>query len=324
MICIMREVRVSIVSRGPKATLGKRENQAILAAVKGLIEKVSRDKPDIILLPEIFANHPEDMAGEVSSTAASAAKAAQTVAGPLSEELSGLARKYRTYIGFGLLRRSGRRLFNSLVLLDRSGKHVWTYDKTTPMPTEMSGWGETPGSRPRAFDCDFGRVAGAICFDINFLELAEIYLRQDAELILFSSAFPAGRLLDVWAIRYGFNVAGSTWYDYNRVIDCTGATVGQTSDILPCTTTVLNLNRRLVHMDFNLEKIERLLKKYAGDVVVQDLRPEATCVITSLKKGLEVTDLIREFRIERLPAYFDRSRRVRQEHGGLKVIKWGT
>ena len=320
----MREARISIVSRGPKATLGRKEDAvdetspAILTAVKGLIEKVSRDKPDIILLPEIFANHPEDM------VPASAAKAAQTVPGPLSEELSGLARKYRTYIGFGLLRRCGRRIFNSLVLLDRSGKHVWTYDKTTPMPTEMIGWGVTPGSRPRSFDCDFGRVAGAICFDINFLELAEIYLRQDAELILFSSAFPAGRLLDVWAIRYGFNLAGSTWYDYNRVIDCTGVTIGQTSDILPCTTTVLNLNRRLVHMDFNLGKIERLLKKYAGDVVVQDLRPEATCVITSLKKGLEVTDLIREFRIERLPAYFDRSRRVRQKNGGLKVIKWGT
>jgi hypothetical protein len=54
-----------------------------------------------------------------------------------------------------------------------------------------------------------------------------------------------------------------------------------------------------------------------GDVLIEDMRDEATCVITSLKPGLEVSKLIREFEIETLPAYFDRSRSVREKHGGL-------
>jgi hypothetical protein len=57
--------------------------------------------------------------------------------------------------------------------------------------------------------------------------------------------------------------------------------------------------------------------KYHGDVLVEDLRPEATCVITSLKPGLEVADLIREFKVETLPHYFARARRTRAAYGGL-------
>ncbi len=194
---------------------------------------------------------------------------------------------------------------------------MWTYDKVTPVITEMGRAGISPGKKPRVFQCDFGKIGAVICFDINFLELAEIYFREEAELILFPSAFPGGRLLDIWAIRWGFNIAASTWYDYNRIIDCTGRTVAQTSDILPYTTCILNLNRRVVHMDFNLEKLRKMLDKYKGDVLIEDMRPEALCVITSLKKGLEVSGLIREFGIITLPDYFNRSRRVRHSHGGM-------
>ena len=101
------------------------------------------------------------------------------------------------------------------------------------MPSELN-CGIAAGTMLTSYQCDFGRVGGAICFDINFSELAEIYCRQDVELLLFASNFPAGKLLDAWAVRYGFAIAGSTLYDHNRVIDCTGTTVGHTSDIMPC------------------------------------------------------------------------------------------
>jgi len=305
----MRESRISIVNARTRPH--EREEPAeIMSRARERIDKVSRDRPDLILLSELFANHPD------KQDRASAAAVAQTVPGPISEELSALARKHSTYIAFGLLRKDGDKLSNSLVLIDREGSHVWTYDKVTPMVQEMEDLGITPG-QPAWFDCGFARVGAAICFDINYLELAEIYFRQEIELLLFASAFPAGRLLDHWAVRYGFAVAGSTWYDRNRIIDCTGATVARTSDILPFTTAVMNLNRRVVHMDGNLDKLDRLRSQYKGDVLIEDMRDEATCAITSLKAGLEVSKLIREFEIEKLPAYFDRSRRVREKHGGL-------
>ena len=307
----MREARIAVVAT--RSRPAPMDNLESLEKAVERIHKVGRGRPDLILLPELFANHPD--------SARQAAEIAQSETGPIAETLAPLARRYGTYIAFGLLRRAGRRLFNSLVLLDRTGKPAWIYDKATPVVTEMRVTGIQPGRRPAPFDCDFGRIAGAICFDVNFLELAERYVRRDVELVLFSSAFPAGRLLDQWCVRYGFSLAGSTWYAHNRVLDCTGQTVAQTSDIIPYTIARLNLNRRVVHMDFNLEKIEKMLDRYRGDVLVDDLRDEAVCVITSLKKGLEVADLIREFRIETLPKYFDRSRRVRREHGGLALLQ---
>jgi hypothetical protein len=85
---------------------------------------------------------------------------------------------------------------------------------------------------------------------------------------------------------------------------------------------VLNLNRRVVHIDENWGKLDKMRTRYAGDIIVEDLRNEGTCVITSLKTGLEVADLIREFEIETLPNYLDRARRTRQQYGGLRVPEW--
>jgi predicted amidohydrolase len=310
----MRLARISIVNTHQ---LWLTEDSAtLLARAKGRIEAVGRDRPDLVLLPELFANSPKE------NTPEAAAQAAQAVPGPISEELAALARRFRAYIAFGLLRRVNERLFNSLVLLDREGQPAWIYDKVNPVDTEMTAWGETPGALPSAFNGDFGRIGAAICFDINFTELAEHYAHQDIELLLFSSAFPAGRLLDAWAVRYGLAIAGSTYYNNNRIIDCTGATVARTSDLLPYATAVLNLNRRVVHMDKNLAKLDQMRTQYAGEVIVEDLRDEALCVITSLKEGLEVAELMKEFEITPLPAYFDRSRQVRAEHGGLAIPKW--
>ncbi len=305
----MREARISIVNTH-RGTF-EEDRAVILRRTVDRIHKTSVDRPDLILVPEEFANWANQ------PTPAAAAAAAQPLDGPVTEELAALARRYRTYLAFGLLRKNGRRVFNSIVLLDRRGKVVWVYDKITPMVTEMKDLGILPGRRPRSFDCDFGRVAGAICFDINFLELGESYLRQEVELLLFPSAFPGGRLLDAWVARFGFALAQSTWYEHNRILSCTGAVVAQTSDIMPTATACLNLNRRVVHMDGNLEKLDRMRSRYRGDVLVEDLREEAVCVITSLKKGLEVSRLIREFQIETLPAYLDRSRGARRRMGGL-------
>ena len=160
----MREARVSIVVARRVAAEGE-DNAAVLARARQGIECVARDRPDLVLLSEGFANPVREF------SAKGFAACAETLPGPASEELSALARKYRTYIAFGMFRRKGRRLFNSLVLRDRAGKPVWIHDKVTPMAEEMHS-GITPGKAPRAYDTDFGRLGGAVRFDANLLELA--------------------------------------------------------------------------------------------------------------------------------------------------------
>jgi predicted amidohydrolase len=305
----MREARISIVNTAN--VINREGRDVLLDRARERIGLVARDRPDVILLTEQFANCPID------NNQCGSHGTAEDLSGPITQELAALAKEHNTYIAYGMLRRDGERFFNSMVLLDRKGKPAWIYDKITPVPYETEQCGVTPGKRPAAFNTDFGRIGAAICFDINFIEIAEAYFEQDIELLLFPSAFPAGRLLDAWAVRYGFAIAGSTWYDHNRIIDCTGATVGRTSDFCSYTTAVLNLNRRVVHMDGNMDGLDRMRTRYAGDVLIEDMREEATVAVTSLKKGLEIKDLMKEFEIESLYAYFTRSRKVRKEHGGL-------
>jgi predicted amidohydrolase len=306
----MRQARISVVNSLRAAASGE-DPAAVLQRAGEQIEKAAADRPDLVLLAELFANGPAE------HTAEAARKAAQDLGGPICASLSALARRHGMYVAFGLLRRDGERIYNSLVLLGRDGKPAWTYDKVSPVVFEMTGWGVSPGKAPRAFRTDFGTIGAAICFDVNFLELAESWQRQGVELVLFSSAFPAGRLLDAWAIRYGFAVAQSTWYDSNRIIDCTGATVARTSDILPRMTALLNLDRRVLHMDGNIDKVPAITARYGGDVLIDDMRDEALMVITSMRPGLEAADIVREFSLEPLADYLTRSRAVRASSGGL-------
>lgn len=296
----MRKVRVSTVNTRKASDINE-QTASVLARATENIRLAGKSNPDLVLLSELFANRPDEHNRDAYLAAS------EPLDGDICRQMSVLAKEVASYVAFGLLRRDGNRIFNSLVLLDRQGECVWVYDKTTPMIAEIQDYGITPGI-PSVYDCDFGRVGGVICFDINFTELAEYYQRNDVELLLFSSAFPAGRLLDAWSQRYGFAIAASSWYDSNRIIDQSANTVAHTSDLTPYATAVLNLDRRVVHMDGNLPKIQQMVDKYGPDVLVEDMRDEGLVVISSLKEGLSISELIGEFDIELMHDYFDRSR----------------
>jgi len=55
------------------------------------------------------------------------------------------------------------------------------------------------GREAPVFDCDFGRVAFAICFDLNFDELRLKYVKAKPDLIVFSSVYHGGLMQAYWA-----------------------------------------------------------------------------------------------------------------------------
>lgn len=307
----MRSARIATVNT--RAARASQSNEEVLALAEERIRAVSLDAPDLILLSEIFANRADGGDGEAIR------RAAEPVPGPLTERLGSLAAQYRTYIAFGMYRLDGEHVRNSLVLLDRSGRPVWHFDKVTPTIGEVEDSGVVPGSAPKPYDWEFGRIGGCICFDVHFLELAEHYLRRRVELVLFASAFPGGKWIDTWATMYGFTVACSTYYRVNRILDPTGAILNQTSDYFPGVTAQVNLNRRKIHIGYNMPGIEKLKRDRRDSVLIEDCREEAMVVISSLEPGLEIDPLLDEYGIERLDAYFDRSRAARESGGGLQA-----
>ena len=65
-------------------------------------------------------------------------------------------------------------LRNSCVILDRNGEIAGIYDKNFPTIGEMEK-GIKAGKEAPIIQLDFGKVAVAICFDLNFDELREQY-----------------------------------------------------------------------------------------------------------------------------------------------------
>ena len=74
----------------------------------------------------------------------------------------------------------------------------------------------TPGASAVVAQTDFGRVGFAICFDLNFRDVAEGNRTGGAELVLFPSMYAGGLQLSIWAHDFGFFIASATPRDGGR------------------------------------------------------------------------------------------------------------
>ena len=111
------------------------------------------------------------------------ADVAETIPGPSTKFLGGLAAKHHFYIVAGLYERAGKAIYNTAVLLDRDGKLTGRYHKVC-IPREEVDGGIMPGTEYPVFDADFGRVGLMICWDLEFPEVARELAARGAEVIL--------------------------------------------------------------------------------------------------------------------------------------------
>lgn len=88
--------------------------------------------------------------------------------GKFTEFLAGLAVRHRMWVSAGFLERDDSRVFNSAVLIDRTGQIVLKHRKFNILP-ELTSHLYDPGSPDdlRTADTEFGRLGLTICAD-NF------------------------------------------------------------------------------------------------------------------------------------------------------------
>lgn len=146
---------------------------------------------------------------------------AETIPGPSTDVMAGLARAYNVYVVFGMLEKENQFLYNTAVLLDRSGAIVGKHRKVQLPLAEVSG-GITPGDTVPIFQTDFGRVALLICQDTAFPEPAREAAIQGAELLLVPIWGGKQELMTARAIEQSMYVVASG-YDYlSEVLDPLG------------------------------------------------------------------------------------------------------
>jgi predicted amidohydrolase len=115
-------------------------------------------------------------------TRASGVDVAEAIPGPSTERLGAAAKKNRVWVVAGLYERSGSRIYNTAVLLDRDGRLAGKYRKVH-LPREEWTKGITPGTEYPVFKTEFGTIGIQICYDWFFPEAAEIFALKGAEIL---------------------------------------------------------------------------------------------------------------------------------------------
>jgi len=271
-------------------------NNKPLDTIVQVIEKEAPRGTDIIALPETWRGQ----------------KQPESLDGATITAIAALAKKHRTYIVCPIDRTDGARRLNSAVLLDRAGKVACVYDKVFPY------WSEydlkppvTPGLEAPVHQADFGRVGMAICFDSNYPEVWKRMADQGAELIIWPSAYSAGTTLQAHALINHFYIVTSTLRHDCIVYDITGEELlYEKSTDINVSRITLDLDRGIYHKDFNVPKRARLLKERGGDVMMEkELDREAWFVLKAKRPGVSARQLARQYGLEELRDYINRSRR---------------
>jgi hypothetical protein len=269
------------------------------------LNKVLPFQPDLILLTEAC-----DRPGGLNST--EEFNYYRNRRNQVSDFFASVAKTNHCYIAFGMKREENGSWHNSCILLDRDGKTAGIYDKNFPTIDEMN-LGIKAGIETPVFHCDFGSVACVICFDLNFNELRERYAILKPDILLFPSMYHGGLEQAKWAYdcrsffvcSYGFLTGPS------EIRNPLGEVVASSTNYYNYAIATVNLDRKLVHLDYNWEKLIALKKKYGKEVTITDPGKLGAVMITSEKNDMSVDEMIKEFNIELLDNYLSRSRQSR-------------
>jgi predicted amidohydrolase len=110
---------------------------------------------------------------------------ATPILGPDSDRIAALARRYGVMIAIGLDEKDGDHLYDSAILVDKTGKLLWKYRKLNVLPELMDppysvGKAEDIG----AVDTEHGRICIVICADTFVDDYARRVDRLKPDLVL--------------------------------------------------------------------------------------------------------------------------------------------
>jgi predicted amidohydrolase len=285
---IGRPVEIVSIGFAPKPM----EFETVIA----LVEAEAAKGGDVIILPETWRSQ---------------SYTPETLDGPVVAKLRELAQRYKIYIVCPIDRQDGSLRLNTAVLIDRQGEIVGLYDKVYPY------WSEydieptvNVGSQVPVVQTDFGSVGMAICFDVNFPEVWQRLADQDAEVVLWPSAYSAGRSLQAHAINHHYYIVTSTYTPDCIVYDINGDEIHyEKGDGINISRVTIDLDRGIYHENFNMEKVKQLLAERGDDVEMEQwLKREQWFVLKAKRPGVSARAIAKQYGLEELRDYLSRSR----------------
>jgi hypothetical protein len=310
-------VTIATIGSAPLTVPADTEPQKIvdrmIAHWRTKFAQVLPDQPDLIVAPEA-CDRPGGFSGEKLREYYEVRK------DQVKEFFARTARQNKCYIVYSAHREmpDGTRR-NSSVLIDRKGNVAGTYNKNHPTIGEMDK-GIPSGKDAPVIECDFGRVALAICFDLNFDELRLEYAKAKPDLIIFSSMYHGGLMQGYWAYSCRSHFVGAIAGKGTRseIYNPLGQVLASSTNYFDSTVARVNLDCALVHLDYNWQRLRKLKAKYGPKVKIIDPGCLGAVLISSEHETKGVDEMIDEFDIELLDDYFARSLAHRHKPGNME------
>lgn len=106
----------------------------------------------------------------------------------LIDAVKDIAQRHNIALVVGLASRGGKRPYNSVVAIDTSGREICRYNKTHLYGEVDRAQFSAGDALSKVFDLDGWRVGLAICYDIEFPEVARSLALKGADLIIAPTA----------------------------------------------------------------------------------------------------------------------------------------
>ena len=275
-------------------------------------QQVLVDKPDLIVVPEA-CDKPYDFSPQ------KARNYYQVRGKQVQDFFAKVAADNKCYVVYSSIREMPDHTWrNSSVVIDRKGETAGIYNKNHVVIEETTQGGILYGKEAPIIHCDFGKVACAICFDLNFDELRSKYIKLKPDLIVFCSEFHGGLQHSIWAYSCRCHFVGAIVGLPSGILNPHGETLASTSSYKDYVVATVNLDCCLVHLDYNGEKLEELKKEYGERVNISVPDHIGSVLISSQCRETTVLEMIRKFEIETLEDYFVRALAHRSTRGNME------
>jgi len=265
------------------------------------LAQVLPDRPDLIVVPEACDRYP-------AHSTEDRLRYYRVRANQVRDWFCDVARKHRCHVAYSAVREMPDGTWrNSTQIIGRDGQVLGIYNKNHVVISETTEGGTLCGRDAPIIECDFGRVACAICFDLNFDELRLQYARAKPDLIVFSSMYHGGLMQAYWAYSCRAHMVTSVCRLPSGILSPVGQLLASTTNYYDFVTAVVNLDCKVAHLDGNWEKLAEMREKHGSKVAVFDPGHLASVLISSETNELTSDELVHEFEIELLDDYLARS-----------------
>ncbi|MBD1915383.1 carbon-nitrogen hydrolase family protein [Phormidium sp. FACHB-322] len=162
-------------------------------------QEAARQGAELVVFPECMNT------GYLFDSQQHCSELAETITGKYVEAMADLCRKHGLFIASGFTEKDevNEKIFNSGLLLDKTGKLILHYQKQF-LATHDQNWFECGVKGSPVVDTELGRIGLLICFDGRIPEIARCLALQGADIILDMANFFAMDQAEMWVPARAF------------------------------------------------------------------------------------------------------------------------